>query len=68
MTALKEFWKNVEHYQDAIVGKTGIAEQDFRILKNANLLVGRDDWIHGSNRFNFDLPPEPFVRIFILSH
>lgn len=61
MTALKEFWKNVEHYQDAIVGKTGIAEQDFKILKNANLLVGRDDWIHGSNRFNFDLPPEPFV-------
>ena len=61
VSALKDFWGNVEFYKDNIVGETGIVKQDYGILNNANLLVGRNDWAYPSNQFNFDMPPEPFV-------
>jgi hypothetical protein len=63
MSNLGDFWKNAHVYEDNIVGKTSIAEQDYQILKDANLLISESEWKTNPNDFllHSQLRAEPFV-------
>ena len=58
MSQLSDFWKNFKPY-----GDTCIAEQDYEILKKANLLVSKDDWKMSGKETSLHshLHAEPFV-------
>ena len=63
MSALSDFWKNFQPYEDDIVGKTCIAKQDYEILKQEHKLVSQAEWDNDpkSILLHSDLPAEPFV-------